>query len=175
MFALVSMIISGLSKWSFQWITNFCELYNKYTILSKYEKNTHFIQIASCLRAFPLLWNVASAREWDLTAQQFWWSWVFAHSEETLLKMQCKWTLINRFILSTLQRKCPIFTVTITKNASLAEIARYISITTIYTVGYLQIFNAGHFFSSKHCNDLLKEALDCHGFLRIHKSWLYFT
>jgi len=26
-----------------------CELYNKYTILSNYEQNTHFIQIASCL------------------------------------------------------------------------------------------------------------------------------
>jgi len=25
---------------------------------------------------------------------------------------------------------------------------------TIYTVGYLQIFNAGHFFSSKDCHDL---------------------
>jgi len=45
-------------------------------------------------------------------------------------------------------------TVTITKNASLAAIARYISITTICTVGYLQIFNTGHFFSSKHCHDL---------------------
>jgi len=41
----------------------------------------------------------------------------------------------------------PRVTVTITKNASLAAIARYISITTIYTVGYLKIFNAGHFFS----------------------------
>jgi len=28
----------------------------------------------------------------------------------------------------------------------LAAIARYISITTICTAGYLQIFNAGHFF-----------------------------
>jgi len=45
-------------------------------------------------------------------------------------------------------------TVTITKNASLAAIARYISNMTIYTVHYLQIFNTGHFFSSKHCNDL---------------------
>jgi len=36
----------------------------------------------------------------------------------------------------------------------LAAIARYISITTIYTVRYLQIFNAGHFFSSKHRNGL---------------------
>jgi len=48
----------------------------------------------------------------------------------------------------------PHVTVTITKNTSLAAIARYISITTIYTVGYLQIFNAGHFFSSMHCHDL---------------------
>jgi len=56
-----------------------CELCNKYTILSKCEQNPHFIQIASCLHAVPLLWNVASAREWDFTAQQLWWSWVFAH------------------------------------------------------------------------------------------------
>jgi len=49
-------------------------------------------------------------------------------------------------------KKMPHVTVTITKNASLAAIARYISIMTIYTVGYLQIFNAGHFFSSKHCH-----------------------
>jgi len=57
-----------------------CELYNKYTIISKYEQNTHFILIASCLRAVPLLWTVASAREWDFTAaQQFWWPWAFAH------------------------------------------------------------------------------------------------
>jgi len=41
----------------------FCELYNKHIILSKYEQNTHFIQIASCLRVCPLLRNVASARE----------------------------------------------------------------------------------------------------------------
>jgi len=50
-----------------------CELCNKYTILSKCEQNPHFIQIASCLHAVPLLWNVASAREWDFTAQQLWW------------------------------------------------------------------------------------------------------
>jgi len=50
-------------------------------------------------------------------------------------------------------KKMPNVTVTITKkNASLAAIGRYINITTIYTVGYLHIFNAGHFFSSKHCH-----------------------
>ena len=51
-------------------------------------------------------------------------------------------------------KEMPNVTVTITKNASLAEIARYINISTIYTVRYLQIFNAGHFFSRKHCHDL---------------------
>jgi len=48
----------------------------------------------------------------------------------------------------------PHVTVTITKNASLAAIARHISTTTIFTVCYLQIFNAGHFFSCKDCHDL---------------------
>jgi len=42
--------------------------------------------------------------------------------------------------------KMPRVAVTITKNASSAAIARYNSITTICTVGYLPIFNAGHFF-----------------------------
>jgi len=43
------------------------------------------------------------------------------------------------------------------KNASLSAIARDISITTIYTIGCLQIFNAGHFFSSMHCHDLQRK------------------
>jgi len=28
--------------------------------------------------------------------------------EGTMLTMQCKWTFTQRFILSTLQRKCPV-------------------------------------------------------------------
>jgi len=51
-------------------------------------------------------------------------------------------------------KKMPHVTVTITINASLIAIARYISIMTSYTVGYLQIFNLGHFFSSEHWHDL---------------------
>jgi len=47
-------------------------------------------------------------------------------------------------------KEIPCVTVTITNNDPLAAVVRYISITTIYTVRYLQIFNAGHFFSSKH-------------------------
>jgi len=117
-----------------------------------YEQNTHFIPIASSLRAVPLLWNVASAREWDFTAQQFWWSWVHLRTfEGTLLTMQMdvRKTLYPFYNTKTM----PHVTVTII-NASLTAIARYISITTISTVGYLQVFNAGHFFSSKHCHDL---------------------
>jgi len=54
-------------------------------------------------------------------------------------------------------KEIPHVTVTITKNASLAAIARYISITTIYIVRYLQIFKDSQrrdFFPSKQCNDL---------------------
>jgi len=51
-------------------------------------------------------------------------------------------------------KKMPHVTVTITKNVWLAAIARYNSIRTIYIVRNLQIFNVGHFFSSKRCNDL---------------------
>jgi len=51
-------------------------------------------------------------------------------------------------------KKMPHVAVTITKNASLAAIARCISTTTTYIVRNLQIFIAGHFFSSKYCNDL---------------------
>jgi len=47
-------------------------------------------------------------------------------------------------------KEMPHVTVTITKNALLAAVARYMSITRIYTAGYLQIFNTGHFFSSRH-------------------------
>jgi len=73
--------------------------------------------------------------------------------EGTLLTMQCKCTLTKRLIFSTLQENAPCYGNN-HKNASLAGIVRYINITTIYTVGYLQIFNAGHFYSRKHCHDL---------------------
>jgi len=33
---------------------------------------------------------------------------LLAHSERTLLTMQCKWTFAKRFILSALRRKCPV-------------------------------------------------------------------
>ena len=54
-------------------------------------------------------------------------------------------------------KEMPHVTVTITKNASLAAVPRYISITTIYSVGHLRIFNAGNLFSSKHCHDMYRK------------------
>jgi len=146
----VSMIILGLNKWSFQRITNFMN----YIINIQSYQNTHLIQIPSCLRAFPLLWNVASAREWDFTAQQFWWSWVFAHLRENIADDAMQMDVHKTLYLFYTTKKMLHVTVTITKNASLAAIARYISITKIYTVGYQQIFNIRHFCSSKHCPDL---------------------
>ena len=92
-----------------------CELYNKYGILSNYEQNTQFIQIASCLPAVPLLWNVASAREWDFTAQQFSWSCVFAHVRENIadgaMQIDVRKTLYPFYTT----KKMPTVTVTITK------------------------------------------------------------
>jgi len=61
---------------------------------------------------------------------------------------------VNKSLYPYTTKEIPHVTVTITKNASLAAIARHISTTTIYTAGHLQKFNAGHFFSSKHCHDL---------------------
>jgi len=49
-------------------------------------------------------------------------------------------------------KKMPHVTVIITKMCFVASIAR--CITIVYTVGYLQIFNAEYFYSSKHCHDL---------------------
>ena len=103
---------------------------------------------------FLWFWNVAIAREWDFTAQQFWWSWIFVRLRgniaEDAMQMEVHKTLYPFYTT----KKMPHVTVTITKNALLAASVMHISITTIYTVHYPQIFNEGHFFSSKHCHDL---------------------
>ena len=102
---------------------------------------------------FQLLWNVASARE------RFHYATVLVvlsilHFRRNIandaMQMDVQKTLYPFYTT----KKMPYVTVTITKNASLAAIARYISIMTIYKVRNLQIFNAGHFFLSKHYNDL---------------------
>jgi len=69
-----------------------CELYKKYTILSKYE---YFIQIASCLHAFPLLWNAANRlRENEISLRN-------SSGCPEHLRTQ------REHCCSTLQRKCP--------------------------------------------------------------------
>jgi len=86
-----------------------CELYIKYTILSKYEQNTHFIQIAPCFRCSFHCIGMLQVRENDFTAQQLCGGPEYSLPlEGTLLTMPCKWTFTKRFILSTLQRKCPM-------------------------------------------------------------------
>ena len=123
-----------------------CELYNKYTILSKYEKNNiSFKQLLVCV-LFHCFGCCKYAR-------------MIFHCATVLVvlsicalrgniaddAMQMDDKSLYPFYTT---KEMPHVTVTITKNALLAAVARYISITTIYTVGYLQIFNTGHFFSA---------------------------
>jgi len=149
------MIMLGLSKWCFQWIANFVNyIINTHNLIKIRTKSTFHWNSSLFSVEFPLLRNAASAREWDFTAQQFWWSWVFAplrgNIADDAVQMNVHETLYPFYTTNNI----PHVMVTITKNAYLAVIASYISTTTIYTVRYLQIFNAGHSFSSKHCNDL---------------------
>ena len=51
-----------------------CEFHIKYTILSKYEQNTHFTEIAPCFRWSFHCFVMLQVREKDFTAQQLWWS-----------------------------------------------------------------------------------------------------
>ena len=67
--------------------------------------------------------------------------------EGAFLTMQCKRTFTKHFVLSTLQRICLVLRQQSQKTLSwrkvkttIAATARYISITTIYTVRYLRDF-----------------------------------
>jgi len=83
-----------------------CELYNKYTILSNYERNTHFIQIAPCFRGSVHCFGMLQVRENEISLSNSSRGPDYLRTlEGTLLTMQCKWTFTKRFILSTLQRK----------------------------------------------------------------------
>ena len=153
MFVLVSMIILGLSKWSFQWITNFVN----YILNIQSYQNTNKTHIS--FKSLLVFGGVSIALECCKCAR---------------MRFRCATVLVVLSICATYRdpmqmdvqkthypfyttKKLPHVTVTITKNASLAAIARYVSITTIYIVCNLQIFKAGHFFSSKYCNDLQRK------------------
>jgi len=85
------------------------DLYNKYTILSKYEQNTHFIQKAPCFRGSLYCLAMLQVRKNQISLRNNSGGPEYLRTlDGTLLTMQCKWTFTKRFILSTLQRKCPI-------------------------------------------------------------------
>ena len=86
-----------------------CELHIKYTILSIYEQNTHFIQIAPCFRWSFHCFGMLQVRGNEISLRNSSGGPEYLRTlEGTLLTMQCKWTFTKRFILSTLQRKCPV-------------------------------------------------------------------
>jgi len=124
-----------------------CELYDKYTILSKYEQNTHFIQIASCLH---LKGNIA----------------------HDAMQMVVHKTLHPFYT----RKKMPHVTVTITKKRFLGSNSQ-----VYYYYENLHSRLSAHFqrraFLFKYALpwSVKKEPLDCCGFQRSHKLWLYFT
>ena len=86
-----------------------CELRIKYTILSKYEQNTHFIQIAPCFRWSLPCFGILQVRENEISLRNNSGGPEYLRTlEGTLLTMQWKWRFRKRFFLSTLQRKCPM-------------------------------------------------------------------
>jgi len=110
-----------------------CELYNKYTILSKYEQNTDFVQIASCLRVFPLLWSLECCK---YARMRFHCATVLVVLNICALRGNIADDAMEVAVNKTLYpfytaKEMPHVTVKITKNALLAAIARCIGITTI--------------------------------------------
>jgi len=77
-----------------------CELHIKYTILSKCEQNTYFIQIAPCFRWSSYCFGMLQVRENEISLRNSSGGPVYLRTlQGTLLTMQCKWTFRNRFIL----------------------------------------------------------------------------
>jgi len=64
----------------------------------------------------------------------------------------CVHEMLYRFYTTKPQRKCPMLRQQSQICASLSAIARYIMI--IFTIGYLQIFKEGYFFSQTYCHGL---------------------
>jgi len=87
-----------------------CEFYNKYTILSKYEQNTRFIQISPCFRGSFYCFGMLQVRENEISLRNSSGGPEYLRTiDGILLTMQCKWTFTIRFILSALQRKCSVY------------------------------------------------------------------
>ena len=103
--------ILGLIKWIFQWMTNFVNSViniqsyqntNKLHVSFKWLLVFEAVSIAlKCCKCARMRFHCATVLA----------SWIFAHLrvDGTLLTMQCEWTFTKRFILSALQRKCPVY------------------------------------------------------------------
>jgi len=149
------MIILGMNKWSFQWITNFVN----YIINIQSYQNTKKITFHSNSFLFACF---------SIALQCCKYARMRFHSATVLVVLSIC-TLRGNVADDAMQmddkslypfyttKEMPHVTVTITKNALLAAVARYISITTVHTLGYLQIFNTGHFFPSRHCHDFQRK------------------
>ena len=147
------MVVLGLSKWSFQWITNFVN----YGINTQSYQNTNKTTFHS--NSFLFAYFSIALENCEDARMRFHCATVLVVLSICVLRGNIVDDAMQMDVNKSLypfytEKEMPHVTVTITKNASLAAIARYISITTIYTVCYLQIFNTGHFFSSKHCNEM---------------------
>jgi len=78
-------------------------------MLSNYQQNTHFIQIAPCFRGSFHYFGMLQVHEHAISLRNSSGGPEYLHIlEGTLLTMQCKWTFTKHFILSTLQRKYPV-------------------------------------------------------------------
>jgi len=133
-----------------------CELYNKYTIWP----NTNKITFHS--NSFLFAWFSIALECCKYARMRFHCATVLVVLSICALRGNIADDEMQMDVRTTLYpfyttKEMPHVTVTITKNASLAAVPRYISITTIYSVGHLRIFNEGNLFSSKHCHDMYRK------------------
>jgi len=145
-FVLVSIIILVLGKWNFKSITNFV---NCITNVPSYQ-NTNKVTFHSNSLLFACFSIVLECCKY--ARMRFHCATVLVVLSICALRGNIADDAMQMDVHKALYpfyttKEMPHVTVTITKNASLAAIVTYISITTNYTVGYLQIFNAGNFFS----------------------------
>jgi len=142
------MITLGLSKWCFQWITNFVI----YIANIKSYQNTNKITFQS--NSFLFAWFSIALQCCMCARMRFHCATALVVLSSCAIKgniaddaMQMDDKSVYPFYTT---KEMSHVTVKITENALLAAVPRYIGITRIYTAGYLQIVNTGHFLSSRH-------------------------
>ena len=85
-----------------------CGFYNKYTILSKYEQNTRFIQLAPCFRGSFYCFGMLQVRKNEISLCNSSGGPEYLRILDGIfLTMQCHWTFKIRFILSNTTKEVP--------------------------------------------------------------------